>query len=218
MKDRIRSFLVFTTLGYRIIAFFVIPAIGIWAGHLFTEAYMMPGYLLTAYLIVPVEIILDHFIFGGVCAKDVSHLEYLKCSKKGEWVTKNALAGGMVRILLTMGIVFLGNHISMQILYPGAAYGYNVVLVPLALLLFSFAAIMLGITVGRFFDILFVYYLLGAAGAAIVAALMFLVEKYVYAGFALSVVLAVVSGISSVKIAMRHIKESYHDKTVTDRV
>ena len=218
MKDRIRSFLVFTTLGYRILAFVVVPVLGIWSGHLLAKKLMLPGYLMTAYLLVPIEIMLDHFVFGGICAKGVSHLEYLKCSKKGEWVVHNALVGGMVRILLTMLMVFLGNQISLQILYPDAGYSYNAVLVPIALLLSSFAVIMLGATIGRFFDSMPIYYLLATAGAALETAMMYLVEKHVYLGFALSAVLAVGMGILSEKIGMRHIKESYHDKTVTDGI
>jgi len=143
MKDRVRSFLVFTTLGYRIIAFLVIPLIGIWLGHMFAKEFMMPGYLLTAHLLVSVEIMMDHFIFGGICAKDVSHLEYLKSSKRGEWVAESALIGSAARILLTMLVVFVGNQISLFILFPNEEYTFHPVLVPIALLFCAFGVIMI---------------------------------------------------------------------------
>lgn len=214
MKDRIRSFLVFTTLGYRILAFVVLPLLGILVGHFLTKKLMMPGYLMTAYILVPFEIMIDHFIFGGICMKDVSHLEYLKCSKRGEWITRNALAGGMVRILLTMLFVFIGNHISMEILYPDAVYGFDVVLVPLALMLSSFAVIMLGVTIGRFFETTSIYYLLSIGGAALETGFMFLIEEHLWISVIMSAVLAALTGYFSLEIAMKHIKESYYDKAV----
>ena len=218
MKDRIRSFLVFTSFGYRLATFAILPLLGIWIGHMYCKKYMMPGYLITAFLLVPIEIMIDHFIFGGICVKDVSHLEYLKCSKRGEWVTRNALTGGMIRILLTMLIVFIGNHISMEVLYPDAGYGFNVVLVPLTLMLFSFAVIMLGATIGRFFETTSVYYLISLGAMILETACMLLLEKNIYLGVFTSLVLAGITGYFSLKIAMRHIKESYYDKTVKDGV
>jgi len=218
MKDRVRSFLVFTTLGYRILAFLVIPVIGILLGHLVTDKLMMPGYLLAAFLLPSAEIMIDHFIFGGICAKDVSHLEYLKCSKRGEWVTENALIGGMVRILLTIAVVFIGNHISLWVLYPNETYTYNVVLVPVALALSTFGVTMLIITVSRFFDMLFIHYVLATAGVISSYFMTELIANNVNAGLGIGAVLAVAGAVISVKIAMWRIKESYHDKTVTDGV
>lgn len=214
MKDRIRSFLVFTSFGYRLATFVILPLLGIWIGHMYCKKYMMPGYLVTAFLLVPIEIMIDHFIFGGICVKDVSHLEYLKCSKRGEWVTRNALLGGMVRVLMTMLMVFVANHISMMILYPDASYGYNVILVPLALLLSSFTVIMLGATIGRFFENVSVYYLIALGGVALETGFLYLIEKHIYMGVIVSVIVSVVVGYFSLEIAMKHIKESYYDKTV----
>lgn len=214
MKDRIRSFLVFTTFGYRLTVFAILPLLGTWIGHAICKKYVMPGYLMTVYLFVPIEIMIDHFIFGGICVKDVTHLEYLKCSKRGEWVTRNALLGGMVRVLLTMFLVFVANHISMQILYPDASYGYSVILVPLTLLLSSFAVIMLGATIGRFFENISVYYLIILGGVVLETGFLFLIEKHIYMGVIVSVILSMVVGYCSLAIAMKHIKESYYDKTV----
>lgn len=218
MKDRVRSFLVFTTLGYRIIAFLVIPVLGIWFGHLFAKEFMMPGYLLSAYLLVPVEIMIDHFIFGGICAKDVSHLEYLKSSKRGEWVTESALIGGIARILLTMLVVFVGNQISFFILFPNEEYTFHPVLVPIALLLCAFGVIMIFIIVSRFLDMLFAHYVLATGGALLVFKLAELIEQNVNLGLIVGAILAIAGAVVNVKVAMWRIKESYHDKTVADGI
>lgn len=218
MKDRVRSFMVFTNLGYRIIAYLAVPVLGIVIGHWVAKNMLIPGYLVTAFLLIVIEMVLDHFIFGGICAKDVTHLEYLKCSPKGERVIRNALIGGMVRSLLTMAVIFIGNQISMNVLYPELEYERYAVLVPLALLLSAFAIMMLGIIVGRFFDSLQVYYLLSIVGTVLEGFMLVLINKYWYVGFILSLVLAVGIGGLSVKIAMKRIKESYYDKTVTDGI
>lgn len=218
MKDRVRSFLVFTTLGYRIIAFGVIPVLGIWFGHLFAKEFQIPGYLLTAYLLVPVEIMIDHFIFGGICAKDVSHLEYLKSSKRGEWVTESALIGGIARILLTMFVVFVGNQISLFILFPNEEYTFHPVLVPIAALLCAFGVIMIFITVSRFVDMLFTHYTLACIGTACIYVLMAVIEMNVSYGLVAGGVLAIAGAVANVKVAMWRIKESYHDKTVADGI
>ena len=218
MKDRVRSFLVFTTLGYRIIAFLVIPVIGIWLGHIFAKEFMMPGYLLTVHLLVSVEIMIDHFIFGGICAKDVSHLEYLKSSKRGEWVTESALIGGMVRILLTMIVVFVGNQISLFILFPNEKYTFHPLWVLVALLLCAYGVTLLFVTVSRFLDMLFAHYVLAIGGALLMFKLAELIEKNVYLGLIVGVILATTGAIANLKVAMWRIKESYHDKTVTDGI
>lgn len=218
MKDRVRSFLVFTTLGYRIIAFVVLPVLGIWIGHVLCERLKMPGYFMTAYLLVPVEIMIDHFVFGGICMKDATHLEYLKCSKRGEWVTQNALLGGMMRILGTMLLVFVGNTISMLVLYPKVSLGWEAVIAALTLLLSSFAVITLCASIGRFFETLSVYYVLGMVGTVLEIGYMDLVEEHLFIGLVVAAFAAVIIGYLSLQIAMKHIRESYYDKTVEDGI
>ena len=49
MKERIKSFFVFTSTGYRILAFLVLPVFGIVLGHLVAFLLAIPGYFVTIY-------------------------------------------------------------------------------------------------------------------------------------------------------------------------
>lgn len=216
MKDRIRSFMVFTTPEYRVLAFVIAPVIGIVFGHLVAAFFGIPGYVVTGFLLIPLELILDYLIFGGICAKEVTHLEYLKGSTKGEVIIKRALIGGMIRMLLTMGLIFIGNQISFQILYPEQKLEMNAVVMLATLLLLSYAVMMAGVMIGRFFDSLQVYYVLSLVAMAAEGLMFIFLSEYRMPAILTAVVLVVGLTTLSVKIALKHVKESYYDKTVTD--
>ncbi len=216
MRDRIKSFFVFTSTGYRILAFLVLPVFGIALGHMVAFLLAIPGYFVTIFFIMPLELILDYMVFGGICAKEVSHLEYLKGSVRGEWVMKNALVGGMIQMLLVLAVVMLGNHISYQMLFPAQVVGMDAILIPAALLISAYAVTMGMVIVGRFFDSLNVYYILAVVAAALEGSVLQFLVLYRYPTIVISVMLAVILSIVSVKIALKKIEESYYDKTVAD--
>ena len=216
MKERIKSFFVFTSTGYRILAFLVLPVFGIVLGHLVAFLLAIPGYFVTIFFLMPLELILDFMVFGGICAKEVSHLEYLKGSARGKWVIKNALVGGMLQTLLILAVVIVGNHISYQILFPAQTVGTDAILIPGALLISAYAVTMGMVIVGRFFDNLNVYYLLAVVAAAVEGSVLQFLVLYRYPTIMISVILAVILSMLSVKIALKTIEESYYDKTVAD--
>lgn len=224
MKDRVKSFLVFTTPGYRILGFGIIPLLGLVIGHLVVVLLEVPGYLATVFLLIPAEIMLDFMMFGGICAKDVSHLEYLKGSLRGIGVIKNALVGGMVRTLLVLGVVLVGNQISFKILFPMRQMETGVGLNGIKLYLSAYVVILATVMVGRFFDSININYMLAmvaeAAEIMVASAMEEIFSRSLPAYRVMVMILlslfAVGLSVISVKIVLKTVKESYYDKTVAD--
>ena len=101
MKKRVKSYLVFTSLPYRIAMYLLIPAgllaIGIWGGIHIGDM----GLLLVAVLLPMAEIISDSWLFGGIQGKDMEKMDYLKTSARGMAVMRRALAVDLERKFLT---------------------------------------------------------------------------------------------------------------------
>lgn len=227
MRDRVRSLMVFTTLGYRLLAFVGLPVLCIVIGYL-TAAKLailsIPGYFVSAFLLVFFELMLDFMVFGGICAKDVSHLDYLKGSRRGELVIRRALTGNIVRMLVSGAVVFGVNLITYQIWGPEQGVvdllaGWRHMEL-MAVLLFSACSIAIGLSViGRFSEGLQLYYILSVVASFLEAGVLLLMVKWnLHVLLVVSVLLLVAMSVLNVQIAMRKIKESYYDKTVTDGV
>lgn len=100
MKKKIKSYLVFTSTGYRIWGLGVIPAL------LFAAAWFVfsnfsvissMGLYFGGSMILFFEIFSDYWIFGGICSRQA---EYLKTSLEGLPVLRNALTGDLIRRFL----------------------------------------------------------------------------------------------------------------------
>ena len=107
MKKICRSYFVFTSLLYRIFGLVVLPA-GIpvlmelvyRTGEEYFKEALFFGY------IVVFEVFADYWLFGGVCEKGMHGLEYMKTSRNGEAVLKQALTGDCLRRGIYLLIVF----------------------------------------------------------------------------------------------------------------
>lgn len=101
MKKKIKRYLVFTSLPYRIAVFIMIPVlftgIGAYAGSLFG----VQGMMFAAGFLTMVEIISDHWLFFGLQAKESEKAEFLKTSGMGMEMIQDALILDLVRKFLT---------------------------------------------------------------------------------------------------------------------
>ena len=100
MKKRIKSYLVFTSSGYRVWGLMVIPALLLAATYLiFSDIAQDVGWGLYAggSVILFFEIFSDYWLFGGICSRQ---MEYLKTSSEGKVVLRNALTGDLLRRFL----------------------------------------------------------------------------------------------------------------------
>lgn len=216
MGKRMKSYLVFTGLGYRIFVLAVIPLALMISGLLLSVILDFPGYLLAIYLLPSIEIMADAFVFEGIASKEIVRLEYLKTSKNGNELMKYALQGGMIRMLISnaviLGVNYLGYHAP-----KGDSWDTKRLLLMLFFLLVMYTVSMLLIVIARFFANVQVNYALGFVGL-ILQILAFMLTKKIYAAIMIAFVLAVIISVFSVKIVEKRIKESYYDKTVTDGV
>lgn len=218
MRERIKSYFVFTSLGFRILAFAVAPVLLLLMGIFCTIVIGAPGYLLIAFLLIPVEMLLDYINFGGMCAKNVSHLDYVKGSRKGEKIMKHALIGNINRMFISGAVLVAVNYLIFHLFYKEQGVDRLMILLILTVLLSAFGSTMLGIIIGRFFESMQLYSLLSIVGLGIEVLVMYLFSMKPYLTLTLSSIMAIGFSALSVVIAMKHIKESYYDKTVTDGI
>lgn len=97
MKKKIKSYLVFTSTGYRIWGLGVIPAL-LFAATCFIFSNIVRvnsmGLYIGGYFILFYEILSDYWLFGGICSRQT---EYLKTSLQGVSVLRGALIGDLLR-------------------------------------------------------------------------------------------------------------------------
>lgn len=211
MKKQIKSYLVFTSFGIKISAFFLIPlaVFGVTIGSCLLGSAL--GFSLGVILIPFCEIILDALMFGGICAKEVEHLEYLKCSPKGKNVIFSALLWQLIRCFLTVFLLILGSYMICRKSLFQPIFERKSIEGILLLILSEYFFIVLGDTVQRFLDDLQIAYLI--SGVVLVGALVsaMYAMKFPMLGSALLGSLSILVSIVNVKVAYKRIQSSYYD-------
>lgn len=111
MGKWIKSYLVFTGTGSRVVLFLLAPlataAIQALWGILmntgifgnFADWGLMIGLSLAAGIMMQAEVVMDNWVFGGIALKGGVGLKYLQTSVKGRGVIRNALRCDMLRML-----------------------------------------------------------------------------------------------------------------------
>ena len=93
MGKKMKSYLVFTSPGYRIWTLLIFPVLLFFSSWIASDWGM---YLMGSFFVF-VEILSDYWIFGGICNRQ---MEYLKTSFCGFSVLRDALAGDLIRKFL----------------------------------------------------------------------------------------------------------------------
>lgn len=224
MKQKIKSYLVFTSLGYRIVMFAVLPLVllGI---QVFTAVVLhstaIPVFVMT---LVLVEAVADNWFLGGIQEKGSAKIDYLKTSPRGMKVMKSALIVDLARRLVFCFALFgvcqliavWGSGTPGQ---SGAvqdeAGGSGVFGMLLLAVLLTYTLSVLGIFIARFNSYIWVNLLCGYVGA-IVGLLVLLVCSVGIVPTALAnLALGILGGGISflmVKIAMLKVEGSFYDK------
>lgn len=218
MKQKIKSYLVFTSVLYKILMFLVLPVLllGI---QLFSSAALQGTVIpLSLFLLIFVEIPADILVLGGIQEKNSEKIDYLKTSPKGMQVMRNVLVMDLARRFLTCVVIFGLSRLMMSIF--GATPGAERLAGPGALLLavlISYTISVLGIFISRFVSLLWVNLLCCYAGA-IVGLILFFIGASNYVPLLLPLmngafgILAVGISILAVKIALMKVEGSYYDK------
>lgn len=225
MNQKMKSFKVFTGLGYRILLFAVLPLVLLGLQLFISVVFQGTGIPLFAATLVIVEIMADNWFLGGIQEKNAIKIDYLKTSVRGMKVMKNVLIMDVARRFLSCaGILGLCQAIA-QAAAQAAARGISVsderriAFLPLCMTLFTvYFLSALGVFIARFFSYLWVNLLCGYIGwiTGLIACLTWIslpLPGLMAAGILCGlVVLSVGISVLMVKIAMMKVEGSYYDK------
>lgn len=216
MKHNIRSYLVFTSLWYKIIMFAVLPLVLLGIQVFSTVVFRGTAIPMFVMILVLVEILADYWFLGGIQEKGSEKIDYLKTSPRGMEVMKSALVIDLVRrFLFHVGIFGLARMITL-ILESSDRVGELIGFGELLLVIFlSYTLSVLGIFISRFTSYLWVNLLCGYIGAIAGLVILLVCTSMPVPMVLPNAALAVLGGGISVlimKIAMLKVEGSYYDK------
>ncbi len=106
MKNRWKSYLVFTSLAYRVLVYLGIPVVLSGMAAYVGRKLGGGAALVAAAVLLPMaEAVSDNWLFGGIHTKDTEKMDFLKTSGCGMRIMRNALGLDMLRKLITAVIV-----------------------------------------------------------------------------------------------------------------
>jgi len=211
---KIKNYMVFTSLPYRILILVVFPLLLIGLELKNSGESFFLTQMIVMLIFVATEVIADNWVFGSVASKKENYLEYLLCSKRGSKVMRAALTVNMLRQLLT-GAVFM--LLGIVIYYSTDREQYltgKQMILCLNLVLFGYFMITVQLLIARFLE-----GPLMSMSVAIIGMLAVMLGYYVVARFYLIMlpllaVLSVIASILSVKIVMKRMEACCYDSTV----
>ncbi len=207
---RIKNYLVFTSLLYRILTFVLLPIVTVGLYYLLRKMIPQVGLVIVMSMVVMAEIILDIWLFGGIQVKGTQMLEYLKTSGRGRMVLRDALVIDLIRRFITiagiMGVCYLLEGLEWNNLQVVAIRIYSI--------LIAYTLMVAGVLIARYEGIAWVNIVLSYA-AVFLAAMSFLLpglSQYIMVYDLVVGVLAVLVSILTVKAAMKKVEGSYYDR------
>lgn len=216
MKQKIRSYLVFTSLGYKIIMFAILPVVLL--GIQVLSAVVFRGTAIPVFVmaLVLVEIMADNWFLGGIQEKGSEKIDYLKTSPRGMKVMKSALVMDLVRRFVFYVVLFGSCRLITGIFGAGGGAGGPADLEALLLaVVLTYALSVLGIFIARFTSYLWVNLLCGYVGAIAGLLILLICSGGLVPMILVNIAMIVLGGGISflmVKIAMLKVEGSYYDK------
>lgn len=211
MKQKIESYLVFTSLGYRIIMFLALPLVllGI---QIFSTAVLrgtaIPVFVMT---LVLVEAVADNWFLGGIQEKGSAKIDYLKTSPRGMKVIKSALVMDLARRLVFC-FAFFGLCRLITLWGTGGAAGLGMLLLAAVL---TYTLSVLGIFIARFSSYIWVNLLCGYVGAIVGLIILLACSVGIVPTVLANLALGILGGGISflmIKIAMLKVEGSFYDR------
>lgn len=210
MKRKIKSYLAFTSLFYRIIVFVLLPLVAVGLYCLVGSINAGVGLIFVMELLIVAEIFFDTWLFGGIQSKESEKLDYLKTSSQGMEVIKNALQMDLIRRLLTAAGIFAVCYLVGDF-HGSSVQEVAILLYPIPV---SYTISVLGVFLARYEGGMWINMAIGYV-ATIFGLLCWFVpglKKYAICyvlGFS---VLAVLISILAVTVAKNKVEGSYYDK------
>lgn len=228
MKRIFKSYLVFTSLIYRIVMFIIMPLVIIvtvlWSGGGFESADILtiksePGIMVcvVVMLFLPmVEIISDNWMFGGIQSKNADKLDYLKTSSIGKQVLRRALLIDLLRKFLSaLGIICVSYGILYWRLMPDliSVLIENDWKLLLYAVLVSYFFSVLGTVLARYGSMLWLNVMVAYLVEIIISVCVYSALMTQAVGYCvLYAILDVAVSILAVRIVMKKVEGSYYDK------
>lgn len=192
-----KSYLAFTSSGYRILGLAVLPVFLL--ALTVSEGMEAAGAVAVCY-----EILADFWIFSGILKRDAGSMEYLKTSIYGTDIIKKGLVADCIRRFVYLGILSFAGYLSSGRLKSFTAgllvYLTAVVLLNISRHLSGFMMHLPVSYVGLIIYCILMKFVSGAAAAGIIAGL------------------AVLASIVTVWYAMYCVKGSYYEKRYDESV
>lgn len=225
MKKSIKSYLVFTSVFYRIVMYLLIPAallgIAFWVGTAGNVALT-----LLAGILPMAEIISDSWVFGGIQTKESVKMDYLKTSARGKNILRNALIMDMVRRFLSVAgilgigrlIIWLGSRTGEE--KPGAMFLFEdsgdggSLGIFLYLLVLCYFISALGTFLSRYGSLIWINAMVAYVVSALEGLCLFLpgLWQHAFAYALLFAVLGILVSVLAVRTAMKKMEGSYYDR------
>lgn len=217
MINRLKSYLVFTSLIYRVLMYLVVPMVLV--GVVFGAGGGVSAAVLAAALLPMVETVSDNWLFGGIQTKDSAKMDFLKTSGRGMSIMRNALCMDLFRKFLT-AVIVLGICYLLFLWTGGYEMVQNIQEVDVVLRM-----VIYGVSVSWFFSVLGTFFtrygsllwfnvMVGYIMTLLEAACWYLPgwrEHFVIYSF-LYLVLGIVISMLAVKVAMKKVEGGYYDK------
>lgn len=209
---RIKSYLVFTSLGYRLILYLAVPlaAAGISLGCI--KVFGAYDASLLVHLLILAEVLADHWFLSGIQEKNAEKLDYLKTSSRGMEVMKNVLVLDLARRFLELLLILVLCGLLSLLLGTGAPGILEGVVLPV---LTIYVTSVIATVLARFGSTLQINFLAAYLAAVIGSVCYFPAAFHILPAALFCPVLAFLSlvvSVLAVKVAMKKVKEGYYDK------
>lgn len=212
MREKIKSYLVFTSLIYRLMMYALLPLLLVVFQFMFLKIMDGSGVPIIVMALIFVEIVADNWFLGGIQEKNAEKIDYLKTSPRGMKVMENALVMDFVRRFLAAVVIFgICNLLSRLF---GGEDDFQSVGVLLFSILVTYSLSVLGTLIARFGSYLWVSLIIGyfAAIIGLICCIFLMFGASIMMLNTILAVLAIIVSILAVKIAMKRVKGGYYDK------
>lgn len=210
MKRKIKSYLVFTSLIYRIVVFLLLPlgAIGVFA--LMSDFGWGARLVVIMEILIMLEIFLDSWLFGGIQSKAADQFDYLKTSARGIGVLKTALKLDLVRRVLTEAVIYICCYVMAGVFDGSLSIWANYIY----LIIVTYTISLLGVFITRFESGIWVNMVVGYIAGIVALVIWFLPGLTEHTGIYMGVFALLAVGVSvlALKVAFKKVEGSYYDK------
>lgn len=212
MRKKIKSYQVFTSFGYRMVIYVLMPLLLVAFQLFFLKVMGSSGIPAIIMVLILAEIVADNWFLGGIQEKDAEKIDYLKTSSRGMKVMKSVLVLDFVRRLIAAaGIFGVCNLLSRVVCGEDDFQSMGILLFSV---LVSYSLSVLGTFIARFGSYLWTTVLTGyfASVAGLECCILVMLGVSVVMLNILFGVLGAGVTVVAVKIAIKKVEEGYYDK------